>query len=475
MSKQVTTQDLWAGTDESLVLFADIQAKIEARISLGGEAPQEESLLAVSGNVGVVSIKGPISNNDSAWNRFFGATSYPAINKALIEAATNPNVQRVIIDLDTPGGAVSGVVDTADLISRINKQVKPIEAFAGNGALSAGYWLASAAGKVYASKTASIGSVGIIMTHVERSAQLKEDGVAVTVLRAGKYKALASSVEPLTEDARAQIQETLDGAYAVFAEHVASARGMSMPVFEATAGQGRVFLGAKAQDVGLVDGIKSFTEVFNAATKAAPPKNAVRAEASPILQGETTMSVALLTEQALAAIAAGAQVHTQEAVQAAAAIDPVVEAVAAEEGIGGATTEAAAAAAVAAPVVAQTGVDVLQAQLVAKDAQILTAHVQINGLQAQVDQFKEAQAPLLAILGKSISNMQVALGGTAFNMEGRSAADMLAEHGRLSDTFSNKFKAGGVSATAAVETLKEAPKAADSLHKARIAATQPNR
>ncbi len=480
MTKQATTNDLWAGTDDSLMLFAEAQAKVEARMGLGGDVPAGHSLLHVQDGIGVVSVRGLISNVDSPYNTMFGLTSYPAISEALIQAASNPDIKSIVLDVDTPGGAVAGVVDASELISTINKQVKPVDAYVSNSALSAGYWLASAARKIYASKTASVGSIGVIMTHVERSAQLKEDGINVTVLRAGKYKALASGVEPLTSEARAQIQETLDAAYAVFAQHVVKARGMTMPVFEATAGQGRVFLGAKGLDVGLVDGVKSFTEVFNDAVKTKTSNGSYRAESTQNLEGEDPMPK-ILTDQDIAALASGAAVTPPAAVVTPAVTEPAAAAEGAVDGEGpGGAAPAAAAAVVAiegASVAAfsASAVDVLQAQVTAKDALLLTAHVQVNALQAQVAQLQEAQGPLMAIVGKSLSNMQVALGGTPTSIEGRSATDVLAEHGRLSETFSTKFKAGGVSATSAVEALTQGPKAPDSLHKARIAATQPQR
>lgn len=465
--------ELWAGTEDSFKVMAEVEAKIEARSEIPGEAPKTPDLLQVINGVGVINIRGPISNVDSPWNAIFGATSYPAISEALVSAAKNPEVKHILLAIDSPGGSVSGVVDAGDLISTINARVKPVTAFAEGGALSAAYWLASSAGKVYASKTSSVGSIGVIAAHMERSAQLKADGINVTVLRAGKYKALASPHEPLSDAARAQMQELLDAAYAVFASHVAEKRKMSMPAFESTAGQGRVFFGANAEHVGLIDGVKGFSELLGDVSRQSLDKSKYNGQNFTKLEGVNPMSVnTSLTEQDIAAIAAGASVSATGAATEAAVETAADTAVAAAAELEATVEDTAKIDAIAEK---DATVALLQGQLAAQNSAMIDALVEAKSLRNQVETLTASQAPLLAIVGKSLGNMQVALGAAPISIDGRAVSDVLAEHARLSESFSSKFKAGGVAATDAVESVTAAAPQSNSLHKARIAATQPNR
>ena len=81
-----------------------------------------------------------------------------------------------------------------------------------------------------------------------------------------------------------------------------------------------------------------------------------------------------------------------------------------------------------------------------------------------------AQGPLLGIAAKSISNMNIALGGSAFNVDGLNATQVLAEHDRLSVRFQASFKSGGVAAVGASEPIQEAQ--IDPRHTARVNAAR---
>ena len=287
------TIKLWAGSEESLKSMADIDARIELKMSSGATLPESSPLLQITDNgVGIISVSGPISTNHSPWHAFFGGTSYEAISGALVDAAMNPDVKQVILDINSGGGAVNGVADASSLIQKIDTQVKPVVSYSGSNALSAAYWLASSARKVYASKIATIGSIGVITTHMEDSKAMIEAGITATVIRAGKYKALASPHEPLTAEARAQIQDTLDAAYTVFAEHVSTARGMTYAAFDKKAGQGRTFFGVQAVDAGLADEITAFDGALSKVSKINIDKTKLRAENPLQIEGVEPMTVA---------------------------------------------------------------------------------------------------------------------------------------------------------------------------------------
>lgn len=454
---KLKTEALWAGTEASLHDYLEAMEGAEAYTSPTdpGEEDKVPRLFELQGDIGVISVKGPLTNRDAWYNSLLGITSYNDIREAVIHAAQSPDVAQILLDVDSGGGAVNGVADTANLIRMVHDKVKPVAAFTDGTMASAAYWLGSSAGKVYASKTAMVGSIGVIATHMERSKMLKEAGIGVTVMRAGKYKALANGVEPLTEEAKAQMQAHLDAAYKVFVQHVAEARNVSYDLADSQMAQGREFMGEAAVGAGLIDGLESYDTVFNRLSKDFIDTSENLIDNSPkFFQQERGMGKKALTDTEIAAIAEGAGADPAAAADPQAAVDPqAADPVAADPSA--AADPQAAAEPPAEPAAKQADVvEFLQSQIKDKDAALLAANVELSGLKKQVEDMEAAHTGLLEIAAKSVSNMQVALGGTAVDASGMSATQLLAEHKRVSAMFTSKFKAGGVSATDAAHPGK---------------------
>ncbi|UCV26792.1 S49 family peptidase [Ferribacterium limneticum] len=484
-----TTQGkVWAGTESSLQCALDAEQSVTDKVMAGDYAKDNTEdelpyLLTKQDSVGIVSIKGSLVNRDSEWNKYFGITSYNAIREAMIAAANDPEVSSIVLDIDSGGGAVNGVSDTATLIRMINDKVKPVVAFTDGTMASAAYWLGCSAGQVFAGRTALVGSIGVIATHMEYSKQLKESGVGVTVVRSGKYKALLNSVEPASKEAIAGLQSLLDVTYNVFAGHVADMRNKTMQVVEDTMAQGREFVGEAAVGASLVDGITTFDKLLSGleAESIDTPANFIDNFKNSHQGG---LMKKALTEQQIAAIAVGGQqaavstpvvegstdtvIANPEA--AVASVEGQAAVVAPVEGQEAAPVEAQAA--VAAPVAADAGVVAyLQAEIKEKDSAILAANVKLAQIEGEHETFKASINALMEIAGSAIGNLQVALGGTATDISAMAPLQVIAEHKRLAGEFKNKFKAGGV---AAVDAAIETPVTVtiDPLHKARLAAVR---
>lgn len=478
-TKPVIQDQIWAGTETSLAAYVQQMESVEARMAAGPMDPPDDEedkpyLLDVKDGVGIVSIRGPLSNRDNWMTRMFGMSTYPAIREALVSAASNPDVSQILLDIDSGGGAVSGVADVANLISMIDSKVKPVTAFTDGTMASAAYWLGSSAGKVYSSKVATVGSIGVIATHFEQSKMLKEAGIGVTVMRAGKFKALANGVEPLNDKAKEQIQEQLDAAYTVFVQHVADSRNVSYDVADQQMAQGKEFFGTQAVQAGLVDGIETFDSVFSRLHNDTIDKRSHVPEnrAQFRITGESGLSEVTmagrqaLTEQQIAAIAESAAASGE----AAASADP-----AAAEAVAAKAAEGAAEAASGEPnVQASEGqlVSYLQAQLKESNEALLQSKVQIATLTEKLAASESVVGDLTAIASKSLNNMQVALGGSALDLTAQSPLAVVTEHKRISAQFMDKFKAGGVAAVDAAHAGKGDAAVQDSLTKARLAATQ---
>lgn len=485
----ITEDRVWAGSEASLQAVMDADEAIQARLKAGtwdnDEDEDEPSrLLQVQDGVGVLNITGSLVNSDSWWNRLFGVTGYPEIQSALVEAAYNPEIKQVLLNIDSGGGSVSGVEETAELIRTIHNRVKPVVAHTSGNMYSAAMWLGASAGEVYAAKSAGVGSVGVIATHVEKSEAMKQAGYKPTVIRAGKYKALANSVEPLSEEGRKQIQAQVDAAYGVFVDHIAAMRGKSYEYTDQTMAQGREFTAQNATDVGLIDGIKGFNALMSELKEKsiASSKNLIDtrgnagrgfgASLEPAKHGEQDMAKKqALTEQDIAALAAGANLEaTVSEAEVKAEVEGAADAAAAVEG-----AEAEAGASEGAAVVAEVAKNddalrLLKEQLKAAQDDLLEA--KIEGRKA-ADKLAEVEAivnPLKEIAAKAANNMRVALGGSVLDMSAMSAAQVLADHQAVAGNFVQKFKVGGVAAVDAAQEEKKT--VVDPLHLARVAAVR---
>jgi capsid assembly protease len=254
---------VWAGTQEALDLVLQASAEaVKLQAARAGADPFElPPLVAIQDGVGVVDIKGPLISGSAGFMRLFGITGYSDIQEALGEVMSSSKVKSILLSVASGGGAVAGADETSLFIRRVSA-VKPVFTYAGGNMASAALWLGSAGIKRYASATSIVGSLGVLLTHVERSEGMKKDGYGVTVMRSGKYKALANSLEPLSDLAKQELQAQVDGLNDIFEARIAENYGVSARTVSERMGQGREFLGTAAVKAGLLEGIASFDEAF---------------------------------------------------------------------------------------------------------------------------------------------------------------------------------------------------------------------
>lgn len=449
---------LWAGTQASYDTWASMDAAVVEKMMAYNPNDtaddQEEDipyLFSKQGSVGIVSIRGSITNRDSWLNEYFGITSYGAIREAVIHAAEDPEVTDILLDIDSGGGSVNGCMDTGSLISLVNAKVKPVTTFASGMMASAAYWLGSSAGEVYASATSDVGSIGVIAVHMERSKMLKDEGIGVTVVRSGEYKALANGVEPLSEEGRAQLQAQLDAAYKLFVNHVAEARNVPYDYCDKSMAQGREFFGEQALSAGLIDGVTTFDAVMQGLlNKSIDTSNNSMNNRANNPQGGA-MKRTLSTEQLMAAAAEGIAAGVVGAEPAAEVPAPAATEVPAPAAEVPAEAPAPAAEASAAPAADSAVVALLTTQVKEANAALLQANLDLAKANEALAAVQATHDGLMAIAKKSVSNMRVALGGTGSALEGSTAAALLAEHGELSAKFQATFKVGGVASVDAAD------------------------
>jgi signal peptide peptidase SppA len=233
----------------------DLEA-VEAR--LGAPLANEQKPYDVLGNVAVVPLVGVLAKRANLFMRISGGTSTQIVGDWLAQAAADPSVAAIVLEIDSPGGQVDGVQQLAQQVRQIRVDGKPVAAWINGVGASGAYWIASAAERiVMADQTTLVGSIGVVATHVDVSKREQALGVKTTEITAGKYKRIASPYAALTEEGRDVLQEQVDAIYSVFVEQVAANRDVPVGQVLSDMADGRVFIGQAAIDAGLVDGVST--------------------------------------------------------------------------------------------------------------------------------------------------------------------------------------------------------------------------
>lgn len=163
-------------------------------------------------------------------------------------AMDNTDVHAVLQVYDSPGGEVAGAFEHAQRMFDMRGR-KPMIAIADGMAASAAYLAASAADEVVLTSTAYVGSIGVVMRHVDFSRALANDGIHVTSIFAGAHKVDGNPYEPLPASVRAAFQADINGLYTMFVQAVSRYLGMAEAAVRAT--QAQTYMGEAAIAAGL--------------------------------------------------------------------------------------------------------------------------------------------------------------------------------------------------------------------------------
>lgn len=235
---------------------------IKAALKSGMSELDAERGYQVDNGVAIIDIRDVLTKGRTFFSYLFGGTSMREIGEAFDRAMEDPQVHAIILAIDSPGGTVDGTEELSGKIMSARGE-KPIVAWADGTMASGAYWIGAAAEKIYISgDTTMVGSIGVVATHVDVSKADERYGEYWTEITAGRYKRIASSHRPLSEEGRAYIQDQVDALYSVFVQSVADMRGR--PVEEIlTAADGKIYIGRQAITAGLADGVSGLSELVN--------------------------------------------------------------------------------------------------------------------------------------------------------------------------------------------------------------------
>lgn len=247
-----------AGTPAAPDVMASIAADREARA-----ARADANMRAGSGAIAVLPFYGVVTQRGNMMDDISGpgSVSTQKFTAAFREALADDTVGAILIDIDSPGGSVYGTGELAEEIYQA-RGIKTVVAIANSLAASAAYWVGCSASEFYVTPGGEVGSIGVWQAHFDYSKAMEEEGVAPTLISAGKYKVEGNPYQPLDGDAQAFMQSRVDDYYAAFTKGVSRARGVPIAQVRDGMGQGRVLGADAALAEKMVDGVMTFDQVI---------------------------------------------------------------------------------------------------------------------------------------------------------------------------------------------------------------------
>ncbi len=308
-SRKLTTQKLQAIADNQGILMANtsLETKLVDRVAyydevltklkqLTGKEEDDKTFTQISLNnygklpkvaetlsrnvksknkIAVVYAEGEIVNGNGTPRQVGG----DRLAKELRRLRLDEKVKAVVLRVNSPGGSASA----SEVIGREVKLIsesKPVIVSMGNIAASGGYWISMNADKIVAEPTTVTGSIGVfgVLFNVQELAN--ENGITWDVVKVGEFADLNSNSRPKTEAELALIQKMVDSIYERFITNVATARKLSKEKVAEIA-QGRVWSGADAQELGLVDEIGGIEVAIKVAAEKAELGDSWKVEEYP--------------------------------------------------------------------------------------------------------------------------------------------------------------------------------------------------
>jgi protease-4 len=223
---------------------------------VGFDPVAEFALVYGTGNV----VSGEGSTSRSGEPIFASET----VSKALVEAAEDPRFSAVILRIDSPGGSALASEMIWNALQRARETGKPVIASFSDVAASGGYYVGAGADAIVAPALSITGSIGVFALRPVVGDLLDEVGIGIVPFTRGKHADFYLSAQPLSEGASARLQGLVEETYELFVERVSAGRGMSTQEVHEVA-QGRVWTGAQAYEVGLVDELGGLRTALNRA------------------------------------------------------------------------------------------------------------------------------------------------------------------------------------------------------------------
>ena len=227
-----------------LVIFVSYSMRL-----MGGQGA--ESSRSSKASVAVVEIKGLIMNAKDTV-------------ELLRKAEKDKSTKAILLRINSPGGAVGPTQEIYDEVRRIDgehakskgKRGRPVYASFGSIAASGGYYIGSAARKIFSNPGTLTGSIGVIMEFVDLSELFRWLKMNPQKVKAGRYKDIGNPNRAMTGEERSMMEKLLEGVRQQFVRHIVEVRGKRIQGDIDDIAQGQIFSGEQAFELGLVDELK---------------------------------------------------------------------------------------------------------------------------------------------------------------------------------------------------------------------------
>jgi signal peptide peptidase SppA len=232
-------------------------------LAAGMPANPAKRMFTVAGNTAILPVEGTIGRKFSSSLYSSGVTSIDVFERMLKAAAVDPEIDSIMISLDSPGGLATGIPEVAELMRQVRAR-KPILAFADGLTASAAYWIASQADAIYATESAHVGSIGVYLALLDSSRYAEMMGVHVELFKSGRFKGMGMPGTSLNDEQRAMLQTRVDALGVKFRSAVQSGRAREI---SEDAMQGQSFSVEDALSAGLIDQVTDFDAALRDAAR----------------------------------------------------------------------------------------------------------------------------------------------------------------------------------------------------------------
>ena len=203
----------------------------------------------IGDKIAIIPIKGSIVTTMAPTIFQQGTIGPDEIIPLLKAAEKNENVKGIVLEINSPGGAV---LASKEIVEAVKGMEKPVVAWIRDIGTSGAYWVASASDVIVADELSLTGSISVVAAYLEFSELFEEYGVTYESLKTGKYKDIGSPFKKLTDEERALLLKKMDIVHEAFVTDVSENRNLEKEVVDDLA-TGIYYLGQEAYDLGLVD------------------------------------------------------------------------------------------------------------------------------------------------------------------------------------------------------------------------------
>ena len=448
---------IWYGTEASAKAYMEsVQAMGEAQpseVMAYNEQDFDEErfgeygqFIMTQGNTAVISVTGSLGHKESWWSMAMGDMTYETLANCLAEVVSDGGFEHVLLDIDSPGGIAKGLDVATDAMAATKEAGISVDTHTSGWMMSAAYWIGSAGDNVGASKTAEVGSVGVILVHQEYTKMLDNIGIKATVFRKGDEKALGSPYEKLDAAATEAINRRIDRAHGTFVEAVSQHRGLSYEFVENNIASGREYSSAEAKDLQLIDEVVPYNDaVTRLMSSTSQDSTGASFMSKQVIQAQKPEGLGETPEDKAAAVAAGIDPATLEgkpSVKEEEAGEKVTEPGAnagnegtdegdeGKEGEGETTAET-------------TTFSTLLADL---NTQLIESKIEAKEATANASSLKASNAGLRGIVVEQTERMRVAVGiPVGADLKGMADDALVESHQQVRGMFMERFASGPVS------------------------------